>query len=48
MNRGHLLFEGTLESLKQTAASAGYPTENLEEMFLAFIQADNRKGGAGK
>ena len=48
LNRGHLLFEGTLESLKQTAASVGYPTENLEEMFLAFIQADNRKGGAGK
>lgn len=45
LNHGHLLFEGTLEQLKENAASWGYPTDNLEEMFLALIDADNRKKG---
>ena len=39
LNHGHLLFEGTLEELKENAVSRGY---NLEEMFLALIDADNR------
>ena len=34
--------------LKRNAASAGYATENLEEMFLALIGADNEKRGRGK
>ena len=42
LNHGHLLFEGTLEELKENAVSRGYPTDNLEEMFLALIDADNR------
>lgn len=46
LNRGHLLFEGTLARLKQTAEAQGCPTDNLEDTFLALIDADNSKGGA--
>lgn len=46
LNRGHLLFEGTLEELRYNASGKGYPAENLEEMFLAMIDEDNRKRGA--
>lgn len=46
LNHGHLLFEGTLEQLKFNAASQGYPTDNLEDTFLALIDADNRQKGA--
>lgn len=46
LNHGHLLFEGTLEELKVGAASRGYPTDNLEDMFLALIDQDNQKRGA--
>lgn len=47
LNKGHLLFEGTLDTLKRSAAIQGYPTHNLEDTFLAFIQADNQqRGGA--
>jgi len=47
LNHGHLLFEGTLEELKFNAASLGYPTDNLEETFLAMIESDNlQRGGA--
>ncbi|MCI9078309.1 MAG: ABC transporter ATP-binding protein [Lachnospiraceae bacterium] len=45
LNHGHLLFEGTLEGLKYDAAAKGYPVDNLEEMFLAMIDEDNRKRG---
>lgn len=48
LNHGHLLFEGTLEQLKANAALQGYPTDNLEETFLALIDADNgKRGGVG-
>jgi len=45
LNHGRLLFEGTIEKLKSSAAEQGYPTENLEDTFLALIDADNRKRG---
>ena len=45
LNHGHLLFEGTLEQLKFIAASQGYPTDNLEDTFLALIDADNGQRG---
>lgn len=45
LNHGCLLFEGTLDQLKLDAASHGYPTDNLEDTFLALIDADNRKRG---
>ena len=46
LNQGRLLFEGTLDELKMNADLQGYPTDNLEDTFLALIDADNRKRGA--
>ena len=48
LNHGRLLFEGTLEQLRSGAAALGYPTDNLEDTFLALIDADNRQRGAAK
>ena len=45
LNHGHLLFEGTPGQLKFAAASKGCPTDNLEDIFLALIDADNRQRG---
>lgn len=45
LNHGRLLFEGTMEKLKQNAQADGFPTDNLEDTFLAMIDADNRKRG---
>ena len=45
LNHGRLLFEGTLDSLKLGAAAQGYPTDNLEDTFLALIDADNQQRG---
>lgn len=45
LNHGRLLFEGTLEQLKFHATAQGYPTDNLEDTFLALIDADNRRRG---
>ena len=47
LNHGRLLFEGTLDELQFSAHSQGYPTENLEDMFLALIDADNERHPAG-
>ena len=46
LNHGHLLFEGTLDQFKFGAASKGYPADNLEDTFLALIDADNKHRGA--
>ncbi|MCI8364082.1 MAG: ABC transporter ATP-binding protein [Eubacterium sp.] len=48
LNHGHLLFEGTLEELKFDATVKGYPTDNLEDTFLALIDADNRQRGGAR
>ena len=48
LNHGRLLFEGTLEQLRSGAAAQGYPTDNLEDTFLALIDADNRQRGVTK
>lgn len=45
LNHGHLLFEGNLEDLKENAAFQGYPTDNLEDTFLAMINEDNQQRG---
>ena len=45
LNHGRLLFEGTMERLRQNAQTEGFPTDNLEDTFLAMIDADNRKRG---
>lgn len=45
LNHGRLLFEGTPERLKEEASVRGYPTDNLEDTFLALIDDNNRKRG---
>ena len=45
LNHGRLIFEGTLDNLKLSAKNQGYPTENLEDTFLAMINADNLQRG---
>ena len=45
LNHGRLLFEGTMQELKASAHDSGFPTENLEDTFLAMIDEDNRKRG---
>lgn len=47
LNHGRLLFEGTLEELKNHAYHAGYPTDNLEDTFLAMVQTDNASRNRG-
>lgn len=48
LNCGHLLFEGTIDMLKKNVAVQGYPTDNLEDTFLALIDGDNKQRGAVK
>lgn len=48
LNHGQLLFEGTLQELQAMAVKRGYPVEQLEETFLAMIEADNSNRGVGR
>ena len=45
LNHGRLLFEGTMDDLKKNARAAGFPTDNLEDTFLAMIDEDNQRRG---
>lgn len=45
LNRGHLLFEGTLANLKNYAAETGISSEHFEEIFLSLIDRDNQLRG---
>ena len=45
LNHGRILFEGTLEDLKAYGLTQGYPTGNLEEVFLAMVNEDNGRRG---
>ena len=48
LNHGNLLFEGTIDALNKTVAEQGYSTNNLEDTFLALIDADNGRRGERK
>lgn len=41
LNHGRLLFEGSLEALRQRALQAGFASDNLEDMFLSMVEQDN-------
>ena len=41
LNHGRMLYEGSLDSLRQSALSSGFDTDNLEELFLAMVERDN-------
>lgn len=45
LNHGRLLFEGTMDELKTNAYNSGFPADNLEDTFLAMINADNKERG---
>jgi hypothetical protein len=36
-----LLFEGSLDELRQSAQQSGFAADNLEDMFLSMIEMDN-------
>lgn len=42
LNHGRLLFEGSLDDLRQYAIQSGFATDNLEDMFLSMIERDNK------
>ena len=41
LNHGRLLFEGSLDELRQNAQQAGFAADNLEDMFLSMVEKDN-------
>ena len=41
LNHGRLLFEGSLDELRQSALQAGFAADNLEDMFLSMVEKDN-------
>ena len=41
LNHGRLLFEGSLDELRQNALQSGFAADNLEYMFLSMIDKDN-------
>lgn len=41
LNHGRLLFEGSLDDLRQNALHSGFTADNLEDMFLSMIEKDN-------
>lgn len=48
LNHGRLLFEGSLDALRKSAASYGFPVDNLEETFLHMIEEDNQRRSESK
>ncbi len=41
LNHGRLLFEGSLDDLRQNALQAGFVADNLEDVFLSMVEKDN-------
>ena len=41
LNHGQLLFEGSLDDLRQSALRSGFAADNLEDMFLSMVEKDN-------
>lgn len=41
LNHGRLLFEGSLDGLRQNALHSGFSADRLEDMFLSMVEADN-------
>ena len=42
LNHGSLLFEGSLDELRQTAVKTGFAANNLEDVFLSMVDQDNK------
>lgn len=49
LNHGHLLFEGSLDELRQNALQSEFAADhdvgsaNLEDMFLSMVDKDNKR-----
>lgn len=49
LNHGHLLFEGSLDELRQNALQSGFAAKHdvdsahLEDMFLSMVDKDNKR-----
>ena len=41
LNHGRLLFEGSMEELRQYALRSGFAADDLEDMFLSMIEKDD-------
>lgn len=41
LNHGRLLYEGSIDELRQTAVKTGFSANNLEDVFLAMVDQDN-------
>lgn len=41
LNHGRLLFEGSMDDLRQSALQSGFAAEKLEDMFLSMVEKDN-------
>ena len=42
LNHGRLLFEGSMDELRQSALQSGFAADNLEDMFLSMVDKDNK------
>ncbi|MCI6157075.1 MAG: ABC transporter ATP-binding protein [Peptoniphilaceae bacterium] len=42
LNHGRLLFEGSMDGLRNYAMQRGFATDNLEHVFLSMIESDNQ------
>ncbi|ERI95782.1 hypothetical protein HMPREF1547_01807 [Blautia sp. KLE 1732] len=41
LNHGRLLFEGSMNDLRQYALQSGFVADNLEDVFLSMVEKDN-------
>lgn len=41
LNHGQLLFEGSMNDLRQYALQFGFAADNLEDVFLSMVEKDN-------
>ena len=40
-SHGRLLFEGSMNDLRQYALQSGFAADNLEDVFLSMVEKDN-------
>ena len=41
LNHGRMLFEGSMNDLRQYALQSGFAADNLEDVFLSMVEKDN-------
>lgn len=41
LNHGRLLFEGSMNDLRQYALQSGFAADNLKDVFLSMVEKDN-------